>query len=107
MSTQTRRVLAWLIAGVPGLLYGQATAPQLTLQDAVAMALKNHPQVLASEANYLRAGEIVTQARSPYYPALNGNITGAQANVNSRLGAGVINDPRLFSHFGSGHSCPN
>lgn len=83
-------------------LYGQATAPPLTLQDAQAMALKNHPQILASQANYLRSGQIVTEARSAYYPALNGVMTGAQANVNSRLGAGVINDPRLFTHFGAG-----
>jgi len=66
------------------------------------MALKNHPQVLASQATYLRAGQITRQVRSAYYPALNGDITGAQANVNSRLGAGVVNDPSLFSHFGSG-----
>lgn len=66
------------------------------------MALKNHPQVLASQANYLRAGEIVTETRSAYYPAVNGNITGAQANPSARLGAGVLNDPRLFNHFGSG-----
>ncbi len=84
------------------LIRAQPPGPQLTLQDAQAMALKNHPQVLASQANYLRAGQIVTETRSAYYPAINGNITGAQANVNSRLGAGVINDPRLFNHFGSG-----
>ncbi len=94
-----------IVAGfLPGVLGAQATPPppQLTLQDAEATALKNHPQVLASQANYLRAGELTTEARSAYYPAVNGNITGAQANVNSRLGAGVINDPRLFNHFGSG-----
>lgn len=66
------------------------------------MALENHPRVLASQANFRRAGEIVTEQRSAYFPALNGEVTGAQANVNSRLGAGVINDPRLFNHFGSG-----
>jgi outer membrane protein len=66
------------------------------------MALKNHPQVLASQANYLRSGQLVTEARSAYYPSLNAVATGAQANVNSRLGAGVINDPRLFNHFGAG-----
>lgn len=66
------------------------------------MALKNHPQVLASQAAYLRANEITTEARSAYFPAINGEITGAQANLNSRLGAGVLNDPRLFNHFGSG-----
>ena len=90
--------------GFSTLLTGQTAGPQLTLQDAEAMALKNHPQVLASQADSLKAGEIVTETRSAYYPALNGNITGAQANVNSRLGAGVINDPRLFNHFGSGLS---
>ncbi len=66
------------------------------------MALKNHPQVLASQAISLRAGQITREARSAYYPTVAGDITGAQANVNSRLGAGVINDPRLFNHFGSG-----
>ncbi len=93
-----------LMAYFAELVCAQTTGPRLTLQDAEAMALKNHPQVLASQANYLRAGEVVTQTRSAYYPALNGNITGAQANVNSRLGAGVLNDPRLFNHFGSGLS---
>jgi outer membrane protein len=101
---RTTGFAAVLIACLAELAWAQAQAPgpQLTLQDAQAMALKNHPQVLAAQANFLRAGQIVTEARSAYYPALNGNITGAQANVNSRLGAGVINDPRLFNHFGSG-----
>ncbi len=99
---RTAALTAILIASLAEFAWAQAPGPQLTLQDAEAMALKNHPQVLASQANYLRAGEIVTETRSAYYPAVNGNVTGAQANVNSRLGSGVINDPRLFNHFGSG-----
>ncbi len=102
MTKRKAIVFATLFGSVSIVLFAQTTGPRLTLQDAHAMALKNHPQVLASQANYLRAGEIVTETRSAYYPALNGNITGAQANVNSRLGAGAINDPRLFNHFGSG-----
>ena len=80
-----------LIAALVEIAWAQAQAPgpQLTLQDAEAMALKNHPQVLAAQANFLRAGQIVTEARSAYYPTVNGNITGAQANPSSRLGAGV------------------
>ena len=101
--TRAIAILAITVTSGPGLVWGQATPPaQLTLQDAQVMALKNHPQVLASQANYLRAGEVITEARSAYYPALSGNITGAQANLNSRLGAGALNDPRLFNHFGSG-----
>ncbi len=94
-----------LVLGIlPGLLLGQANGPTLSLQEAEAMALKNHPQVLESQALFLRADQITRQARAAYYPALNGEVTGAQANLNSRLGAGVLNDPRLFNHFGSGLS---
>jgi outer membrane protein len=91
--------LFWLGAET---LAGQTDGPQLTLQQAEEMALKNHPQVLASEAEYMRSDQIVTENRAAYYPAINGEITGAQANLNSRLGAGVLNDPRLFNHFGTG-----
>ena len=91
-----------IAVGFCGLLYAQTATPALSLQDAQALALKNHPQVLASQAGYLRADQITTQVRSAYFPALNGEVTGAQANLNSRLGAGVLNDPRLFNHFGSG-----
>ncbi|MDQ2711478.1 MAG: TolC family protein [Acidobacteriota bacterium] len=99
---KTILALAVISAVSPALLRGQRTGPTLSLQEAEAMALKNHPQVLESQALFLRADQITRQARSAYYPALNGEITGAQANLNSRLGAGVLNDPRLFNHFGSG-----
>ena len=76
--------------------------PTLTLQQARALALKNHPQVLASQANYQRSDQLTREARSAFFPAVNGDITGTQAEVNSRLGAGIINASRLFNHFGSG-----
>jgi outer membrane protein len=94
--------LMTLVAGISCSVLGQSPPPQLSLQDARALALKNHPQILASQAMYLRADQITREVRSAYYPTVNGAITAARANVNSRLGAGVINDPRLFNHFGSG-----
>ena len=94
--------LVSLAAAVAFSVWAQTSSPQLSLQDARALALKNHPQVVASQATYLRNDQITTEMRSAYYPAVTGEITAAQANVNSRLGAGVINDPRLFNHFGSG-----
>jgi outer membrane protein len=88
------------------LLQAQSSAqtlnPPLSLAQARAMALKNHPQIQASQATALRAGQLTREVRSAYYPTLNGDITSAQAEVNSRLGAGVINDPRLFNHVGLG-----
>ena len=97
-------ITAALASGFSSLLFAQAAGPQLTLQDAQAMALKNHPQIQASQALSLRADQLTREARSAYYPALNGEVTGVQANLDSRLGAGVLNDPRLFNHFGSGLS---
>lgn len=85
-------------------LVAQTPGSPLTLKDAEAMALKNHPQVLASQALSLAANQVTREARSAYYPTVNGEVTGAQANVNARLGAGVLNDPRLFNHFGTGLS---
>ena len=95
-------LLLLLFSAGPLSLNAQQANPPLTLAQARAMALKNHPQVLASEALSLRAGQLTREARSAYYPTVNGNITGAQAQTNSRIGAGVINDPRLFNHTGAG-----
>jgi outer membrane protein len=86
----------------PPCLYAQANPPSLNLADARAMAIKNHPRVLASQAAVNRAGQMVVQAKSAYYPTLNGDITSAGAVENARIGAGLINDPRLFNHFGTG-----
>jgi outer membrane protein len=97
-------VVAIATLGISGLLHSQTGAPQLSLADAQALALKNHPQVLASQATYLQADQITRATRSAYYPTLSGDVTGAQANLDSRLGAGVLNDPALFSHFGTGLS---
>lgn len=98
------RTTCLLVAGAVTctFLHAQTATPQLSLQQARALALKNHPQVLASQATYLREGQLTREARSAYYPTLNGDITGAQAETNSRIGAGLINDPRLFNHFGTG-----
>src|ERR1700761_8838786 len=99
---QRIRNLLFAVTFVQVVLRGQTANPPLTLAQARALALKNHPQVLASQAMYLRAGQLTRETRSAYYPTLNGDITGAQAEVNSRLGAGVLNDPRLFNHTGLG-----
>jgi len=95
-----RIITTFLLA--TALARAQAANPPLTLAQARALALKNHPQVLAAQAMALRAGQLTREARSAYYPTLNGDVTGAQAEVNSRIGAGLLNDSRLFNHAGMG-----
>ncbi len=83
---------------------GAQTPPMqpLSLKDAEALALKNHPLILAAQNEVLTADEHIVETKSAYYPVVNGEITGSQANQNSRMGAGFLTDSRLFSRFGQG-----
>ncbi len=76
--------------------------PKLTLQEAVAIAVQNHPQIQAAqnEANFAHQQIIIN--RSAYYPALAGEVTGSQGNDLSRIGAGDLSASRLFNRFGQG-----
>jgi outer membrane protein len=74
----------------------------LTLQDAETLALKNHPQVQAAQLNYQASQQAVAEARAAYLPAIEGDITGSQANPQSRIGAGYLSASRLWDRFGQG-----
>jgi outer membrane protein len=78
------------------------TSPKLTLQEAVAIALQNHPQIQAAqnEANFAHQQIVIN--RSAYYPTLTGEITGSQANNLARIGAGILPASRLYDRFGQG-----
>lgn len=79
-------------------------APKLTLKDAETLALKNHPQVQAAELTYQASQQVVTEARSAYYPAVAGDVTGSEGNPQARIGAGYLSTSRLFDRFGQGIS---
>ena len=102
MRDQPTFIAAFALAAFCFTLHAQGTGPTLTLQQAEALALKNQPQLLASHANALRAGQVVRETKSAYYPTLNGDITGSQANAGARIGAGFMTDSRLFTRFGYG-----
>jgi outer membrane protein len=89
-----------IFAQLPGNNPGAAV--KLSLQDAEALALKNHPKVLAAQHEQSAMNERVSEARSAYYPHLEGDVTGSQANSRARLGAGLLNDPSLFNREGQG-----
>ena len=90
---------AFLIAAAA---FGQ-TAPQtLTLPQAVAIALQNHPRIAAAQNLEQAAGQRVVEARAPYYPVLSAEVTGSQANPLSRIGAGSLATSALFNRQGDG-----
>jgi outer membrane protein len=78
------------------------TAPTITLAQATAIALKNHPQIAASQNLEYAANQRVIEQRAAYYPAIFGEITGSQGYDNSRWGAGDLSASRLFTRQGDG-----
>src|ERR1039458_1171831 len=74
----------------------------LTLQDAEALAIKNHPQVQAAQLNYQASQQAVAEARSAYFPVVEGDVTGSQGNPQARIGAGYLAASRVWDRFGQG-----
>src|SRR5579883_3057325 len=78
-------------------------SPQmLTLQQAEQLAIANHPQIQVATAQASVADAQRREVRASYFPAVNGSITGAEANDTNRIGAGVLNAPRVFPKFAQG-----
>ena len=97
-----RSVLAPILTAAYALAQTTPAPLPLTLQDAEALAIKNHPQVQAAQLNYQASQQGVTEARAAYFPSLQGEVTGSQANPQSRIGAGYLSASRLWDRFGQG-----
>ena len=76
--------------------------PKLTLQQAEALAIQNHPQVQAAQNEVNYSNQQIVENRSAYYPNVTGDLTGSQGNNLSRIGAGDLSASRLFNRFGQG-----
>src|SRR6202000_262182 len=85
------------------LLCAQAqTLPTLTLQQAEALAIKNHPQIQEAQNEVNFANQQIVENRSALYPTISGDVTGSQGNDLSRIGAGDLSASRLFNREGEG-----
>jgi outer membrane protein len=76
--------------------------PKLTLQEAEAMAIQNHPQIQAAQHEVNYSNQLIVENRSAYYPTVTGDLTGSQGNNLARIGAGDLTASRLFDRFGQG-----
>lgn len=81
---------------------GSANVQKLTLEEAQKIALQNHPQIQAAMNLAQAAKAQVTQSRSAYYPTVYGSFTGVDAENNSRIGAGLLNNPSVFERYANG-----
>jgi outer membrane protein len=92
---------AALFFALPATVAAQSP-PMLTLQQAEAMALNNHPQIQAAQNEINYANQQIVINRSAYYPDVSADITGTQGNNLSRIGAGDLPASRLFDREAQG-----
>ncbi len=77
-------------------------AEVLTLPDAEARALRQHPRLAVARAMQRVAAAAPGQVRARLSPQVDGIVTGSIAEHGSRMGVGGINAPDLFSRLGAG-----
>jgi outer membrane protein len=88
---------------VPSQAQGQGVQ-RLTLAEAENIAIQNHPRIQAATQLASAAAAQVKEVQSIYYPQATGAATGAYAETNSRIAAGVLNSPSVFNKFADGVS---
>jgi len=100
------RLLRLIAFGVLGVWFGvplkAQTAQKLTIHEAEQIAITNHPQVQASVSLAAAAQAQVTQQRSAYYPTVFGSATAVDAENNSRIAAGALNNPIIYDRYANG-----
>jgi outer membrane protein len=95
------RVVAFALVAAPA---AAQTGPPLSLRDAEARALQNHPQVLAGQYAAQAGNEVTREARSSYFPTVLGNVTGVDAKDGTRITAGGLNNPSILDRVAAGVS---
>ena len=90
-----------LAATIPTLAAPSQT-PKLTLKDAEALALRNHPLLQAATFEAEAANQVTREQKSAYYPTAIGSLTGAGAIPDSRIAAGFLNNPIIYNRYSNG-----
>jgi outer membrane protein len=94
--------LVAVAAAVCGTTASAQNAQKLTLHDAEQIAIQNHPQIQAATDLAAEAKAEVTQAKSAYYPTANGSVTAVDAENNSRIAAGALNNSIIYEREANG-----
>lgn len=76
----------------------------LSVKDAEAIALKNNPAISVARLTALASQQVVREARSTLWPQANVNLTAVNARDNSRITAGSLNNPIIYSRAAGGIS---
>jgi outer membrane protein len=82
------------------------TMPQgtmrLSISNAESIALRNNPAISAARLNALASEQVTREVRSALWPQAYANVTAVDARNNSRLTAGALNNPSVYTRAAAG-----
>src|ERR1700692_1266358 len=70
-------------------------ATRLTLADAERLALLHNPNISVARLLQLAQAQVARQVRSGELPTITGDLTAVDAHDNSRITAGLLNNPSV------------
>jgi outer membrane protein len=76
----------------------------LSLKDAEELALRQNPQISVAHLLALASQQVTREVRSNLWPTANADITGVDAQENSRITAGGLNNPIIYERAAGGVS---
>jgi outer membrane protein len=75
---------------------------RLSLKDAEAIALKSNPAISVARLSALASEQVTREVRSNLWPQAYGNVTAVDAQNNSRITAGALNNPIIYTRAAGG-----
>ncbi len=79
-----------------------ASVTKLSIQDAESIALKRNPAISEARLNALASQQVAREVRSNLWPQATANVTAVDARENSRITAGGLNNPIIFTRAAAG-----
>ncbi|MDR3753380.1 MAG: TolC family protein [Terracidiphilus sp.] len=76
--------------------------PRLTLADAERMAIAHNPNISVARLLALSQAQLTREVRSAELPTLKGDLTAVGAHENSRITAGLLNNPSVYDRAAGG-----
>ncbi len=80
----------------------QSAGPSLTLAQAEQMAIRNNPNISVARLLALAQAQVTREVRSAEMPMATGDLTAVDAHENSRITAGLLNNPSVYNRAAGG-----
>jgi len=79
-----------------------SNGPRLTLAEAEKMAIEHNPNNSIARLLALAQAQVTREVRSNELPTATGNLTAVGSHQNSRITAGMLNNPSIFDRAAGG-----